>query len=71
MNDTFVKKVLADRMHYRKCPDVEANLLPWGLFGRFDKITIADEREPASAAMQLTRQFDIDVAPSSSWKKKT
>jgi hypothetical protein len=71
MNDTFVKKVLADSMLYRKCPDVEANLLPWGLFGRFDKITIADEREPASAGMQLTRQFDIDVAPSSSWKKKT
>jgi len=33
MNDTFVKKVLADSMLYRKCPDVEANLLPWGLFG--------------------------------------
>jgi len=71
MNDTFVKKVLADSMLYRKCPDVEANLLPRGLFGRFDKITIADEREPASAGMQLTRQFDIDVAPSPSWKKKT
>lgn len=71
MNDTFVKKVLADSMLSRKCPDAESNLFPRGLFGRFDKITIADEREPASAGMQLTRQFDIDVAPSSSWKKKT
>ena len=71
MNDTFVKKVLAESRLSRKCTDAESNLFPRSLFGRFDKITIADEREPASAGMQLTRQFDIDVAPSSSWKKKT
>ena len=48
-----------------------SELITLGSIRWVDKITIADEREPASAGMQLTRQFDIDVAPSSSWKKKT
>jgi len=68
MKVTFVKKVLADSMLYHKCSDAEANLLSRGLFGRFDKITIADERDPASAGMRGIR---YRLRPSPSWIKET
>ena len=63
MQISMVKKIKEDGSPCRKCAGVEKRLEDAGLSDRIDKIIIADERDPASAGMQLAAQFEVDRAP--------
>jgi hypothetical protein len=63
MHITFVKKILADGNACAKCADVEQRLTDAGQLGAIDETLVADERNPASAGMQLAKQLGIERAP--------
>lgn len=63
MKITFVKKILADGSPCSKCADVIEKLESSGQMTRIDEVLIADERDPASAGMQIAKKFNVDRAP--------
>lgn len=63
MHITMVKKRLADGSECRKCRDVTELLQQKNLWSRIDEVVWADERNPASAGMQLAAKLAVDRAP--------
>lgn len=63
MHITMVKKRLADGSDCRKCNQAVDHLRSRGLWERIDDVVLADERDPASAGMQLAARFGIETAP--------
>ena len=60
---TYVKKRLADGTLCNKCADVQERLEQADQLRFIDEILIADERDPASAGMQLAERLGVERAP--------
>lgn len=63
MTITLVKKIKADGSPCRKCGDVIERLERDGMWGRIDRVVVADERDPASEGWRLAARFGIERAP--------
>lgn len=63
MHITLVKKIKADGLPCRKCVEVQRRLEESNLVHRIDRVVSADERDPESEGMRLSRHYDIDRAP--------
>ncbi len=63
MQILMVKKRLADGSECRKCREVTELLQGKGLWARIDEVVWADERDPQSPGMQLSRTLGVDRAP--------
>jgi hypothetical protein len=60
---TMVKKLHADGLDCRKCAEATDYLASRGLWDRIDDVIWADENDPESPGMQLSRRFGVDRVP--------
>ncbi|MDX1609256.1 MAG: hypothetical protein R3225_03960 [Halofilum sp. (in: g-proteobacteria)] len=60
---TLVKKVHPDGTACRKCRDVLGRIERDGVWGRIDRVVVADERDPDSEGMRLAARFHVERAP--------
>lgn len=63
MHITLVKKILKDGNPCQKCGDVLNKLETSEYIKYIDEIITADERDDASAGMQLAKHYQVDRAP--------
>ncbi|VUD56551.1 hypothetical protein TDB9533_02207 [Thalassocella blandensis] len=63
MKIILVKKILKDGSPCKKCGDVLQKLEESGHMAKIDEVVVADERDPASAGIQLAKQYNVDRAP--------
>ena len=63
MHITMVKKRLADGSDCRKCQEATDYLASRGLLSRIDEVLLADENDPSSPGMVLSKQLGVERAP--------
>jgi hypothetical protein len=63
MEILMVKKRLLDGSECRKCLEVTELLQSKGLWQRIDQVLWADEADPQSSGMELSRKLGVDRAP--------
>lgn len=63
MHITFVKKILEDGAHCKKCRDVSERLVSEGFIEHINHIAIADVRDAESEGIKLAQEHSIERAP--------
>lgn len=63
MHITFVKKILEDGSHCKKCRDVSDRLVSEDLIEHINHIAIADVRDSESEGIKLAQAHKIERAP--------